>query len=276
MVETFDNILVWALPASGKSETFKFVESLAPEKRAALHLGEFVGVDDYPLVASLFRVDDACELAGMERIHTRKQDLVEGGFSHSRCWEMLDRHLAAEYMSLVHRRPNLYDEHTVLIECARGGSVDEGYPLPHGYFSTLGYLPDELLAKAVILYVKVSPEESKRKNAARYDPADPLGTMGHKVPDKVMESDYGCDDIAWMIRAGEAAGREGHIQSPGGLWVPIGVLDNNEDMTTWVRDNSVVGEARAEASNKLYSALEQTLVPLFERYQTLIASRADR
>ena len=80
MADTFDNILVWAFPASGKSETFKFIEGLSPEQRAKLHLGNFVGVDDYPLVASFFRVDDARQAAGEERRDTREQTYEEGGF----------------------------------------------------------------------------------------------------------------------------------------------------------------------------------------------------
>lgn len=277
MNETFDNILVWGLPGCGKSELRKFADDMPPETRTALHLGKFKQFDDYPVVASIFRVDDALELAGRNRLLSRRQDTEEGGFSDLGCWEMLDKYLANEYGKFMACYPDIHTNHTLLIECSRGGSAEAAgamkveFPLHHGYWSTLGCLPDSLLKKSAILYVSVSPETSWRKNEARYDPEDPLGTMGHMVPRMVMQRDYSCDDIPWMIGNSD---RKGYVRTPTGVLVPIGILDNEtEDLTTWVRKETMPAAERDEKARKLRAALENLLPPLYERYQKACGER---
>jgi hypothetical protein len=55
---------------------------------------------------------------------------------------------------------------TLVIEFARGGPQDSQLPLPEpfGYRYSLSRLSPKLLEKAVILYIWVTPEESRRKN----------------------------------------------------------------------------------------------------------------
>lgn len=135
--------------------------------------------------------------------------------------------------------PDSLDGKTVVIEFARGGADASPLPLPRpfGYLHSLRQLSPEILAKASILYIWVTPEESRRKNEARTDPDDPGSILHHGVPKAVMYGDYGCDDMAWLLeRSGkpdtvavEKGGRTYHL--------PLGRFDNRVDRTTFIRED---------------------------------------
>ena len=126
---------------------------------------------------------------------------------------------------------------TVVIEAARGGPDGAKMPLPAplGYRYSLATLSDEILSRASILYVWVTPEESRRKNKERTDPNDPGSILHHGVPDAVMYGDYGCDDMEWLIQQSD---REGTVQieTRGRThYLPVARFDNRVDKTTFVR-----------------------------------------
>lgn len=264
MAKHFDNILIWALPASGKSEIMAFLRGLSPVNRN-LHIGNLVEIDDYPRVASYFEIDDERETNGKPRLFTKTQTYNEGGFLDAGSWDDLNQHLNFQYKKALAKNPTLHETSTVLIECARGGPKDSEFPLPHGYQQTLRNLNPTILEHAAILYVKVTPEESRKKNDARYDPTDPHGILAHRVPTNVMLNDYGCDDVEWMINQ-SLSDHFGYVQTPSGLLVPIAVFDNQDDKTSFVREKGLSEQARKEKSAQLYTALEQVLSSLFKRY----------
>lgn len=133
--------------------------------------------------------------------------------------------------------PESFDNKTIIIECARGGPDGAEMPLSgtFGYQYSLPMFCPEILENAVILYIWVTPEESRRKNADRADPNDPGSNLHHGVPMAVMLGDYGCDDMEYLVNNTEventltiaAHGKTYHI--------PIGIFDNRVDKTSFLR-----------------------------------------
>ncbi|MBK8014853.1 MAG: hypothetical protein IPK13_26350 [Deltaproteobacteria bacterium] len=129
-------------------------------------------------------------------------------------------------------------DRTLVIELARGGPEGHGMPLaaPFGYRYSLGLLDPEILRRATVLYVWVTPEMSREKNRARTDPNDPGSILHHGVPEHVMRNDYGCDDMAWLLAHGRRP-KTIAIETPDGAIfdLPVGRFDNREDKTSFVR-----------------------------------------
>lgn len=135
--------------------------------------------------------------------------------------------------------PDTLGGKTLVIEFARGGKDGSSMPLaaPFGYQYSLAQLSEEILSKAVILYIWVTPEESRRKNDARTDPNDPGSILHHGVPLEVMLGDYGCDDMDWQEKEAEKPGTV-TVRAHGKTFhLPIARFDNRVDKTTFIRDD---------------------------------------
>jgi hypothetical protein len=135
--------------------------------------------------------------------------------------------------------PASLDGRTLVIEFARGGPQGSEMPLPlgYGYAFSLARLSPAILERASILYVWVTPEESRRKNQARTDPNDPGSILHHGVPIDVMVNDYGCDDMAWLV---ETSGKKGTVavEAHGRTYhLPVGRFDNRVDKTSFLRND---------------------------------------
>ena len=105
----------------------------------------------------------------------------------------------------------------------------------YGYQYSLPKFSPDLLKEAAILYIWVTPEESRRKNNERANPDDPGSNLFHGVPMSVMLGDYGCDDMQWLREHAEVKDtitvkRDGQTYN-----VPIGVFDNRVDKTSFLR-----------------------------------------
>ena len=155
----------------------------------------------------------------------------------------------------INEIPDTLEGKTVVIEFARGGADSSPMPLPspYGYKYSFAQLSPEILEKASVLYIWVSPEESRKKNEARANPNDPGSILNHCVPRAVMYNDYGCDDIEHLIESSDkpdtikvnAYGKE--------YYLPIGRFDNRVDKTTFVHDDKW---AQSDI-NALQSSLEE-------------------
>jgi hypothetical protein len=86
-----------------------------------------------------------------------------------------------------------------------------------------------------VLYIKVTPEESRRKNLERALPPPGVddSTLFHGVPTSVMLGDYGCDDLEFLMAAG---GGDIRIDAHGRTFqLPAAVFDNTADITSFIR-----------------------------------------
>jgi hypothetical protein len=135
--------------------------------------------------------------------------------------------------------PDTLEGKTVVIEFARGCADGQTMPIPHpyGYQGSLSQLSPEILSKASILYIWVTPEESRRKNTARTDPDDPGSILHHGVPLAVMYGDYGCDDMEYLL---ETSAKEDTVQiakDGQDYFLPLGRFDNRVDKTSFIRED---------------------------------------
>jgi hypothetical protein len=150
---------------------------------------------------------------------------------------------------------------TVVIEFARGGPQAATLPLaPHlGYRASLARLSAAILERACILYIWVTPAQSRAKNLERARPDADGSILFHGVPEHVMRNDYGCDDLGWLL---ERSVRPGTVQveTRGRVFhVPTARFDNRTDLTTFLRDDAArwSPEDVARLAGGLGAAFEQ-------------------
>ncbi|HUT77196.1 MAG TPA: hypothetical protein VM285_05895 [Polyangia bacterium] len=133
--------------------------------------------------------------------------------------------------------PESLERRTVVIEFARGGPAGAALPLAgqHGYAYSLSRLSAAILERASILYVWVTPEQSRRKNRERTRPDADGSILFHGVPEHVMRNDYGCDDMEFLL-AGSDIRETVRVESRGRIFhLPAARFDNREDLTTFLR-----------------------------------------
>jgi hypothetical protein len=311
-------LLLLALPASGKSEIRRYLDTLNPEHAAAdLGLGRTVQLDDYPYVHLMRRIsaelrhlyeepvffasDETPFLDGRDwgtLIHLINEDYNDLGLSpepepeSAAGWliqrmdrarrlvglppvladvddgerEILKLHVEEDARNLwQNREAAVGDERrgaTVLIEFARGGPEGASLPLdgPHGYQYSLGQLSPKILENAAILYVWVTPEESRRRNIDRAHPEGDASILHHGVPETVMRRDYGTDDMMWLIDQSDRPDTvriEAHTTT---YHLPVAVFDNRVDHTSFLRNDPETWPA--DAVSVLHRELSEALTAL--------------
>lgn len=152
--------------------------------------------------------------------------------------------------------PDTFEGRTLLIEFARGGPQGASMPLaePLGYRHSLSLLDSEILRRAAVLYIWVTPEESRRKNEERADPKDPGSILHHGVPRQVMLEDYGCDDMDWLEASSPKPGAL-EVRAHGKVFhLPFARFDNRQDKTSFVRQPS--GSWPPEKVRELHEGLK--------------------
>ena len=141
---------------------------------------------------------------------------------------------------------------TIIIEAARGGVNGATFPLtpPQGYQYSLEQFSDAIMDRASILYVWVTPEDSRRKNIERGKPDGQSSILHHSVPMEVMLGEYGLDDMEYLIsqssqpdtveigRPKLAVNEQGEKVYVWRTWnLPVGRFDNRTDLTSFIRND---------------------------------------
>ena len=305
MADILKTVLLFALPASGKSEVRKYLEGLTPTQcREEFHLGSTLQLDDYPYVHFMHRIDDELYARGMDFVFYKGPDRpFKEAFEWGTLIELLNEDYRDLMNSVVVRPPSasqwLFDRldaarervglepelgmipyrircevaetleaeiaeelerrnrnnaeskegRTVVIEAARGGANGAAFPLtpPQGYEYSISRMCPEILDHASILYVWVTPEESRRKNFERGLPDGQGSILFHSVPTEVMLGEYGCDDMEHLIarsdkpdtvkiQRAEVVEKDGQrLYELRSWYLPVARFDNREDLTSFVR-----------------------------------------
>jgi hypothetical protein len=212
----FPLLLLAGRPASGKSEILEYLRRIPEEeRRRRFRIGRLAVLDDFPLLWAWFEEDRLLAEMGRERLHTT----ADGYFLWPHLWDLLVRRLDLEYAKLCRADPGLQAHTTVLLEFSRGG--EHG-----GYARALAQLSAGVLARLAVIYVRVSFQESLRKNRRRFNPERPHSILEHALPDEKLARLYGEDD--WE-RLSAADPRFLAVQ---GRRVPYAVFENEDDLTT--------------------------------------------
>lgn len=323
MDKIFKTVLLLALPASGKSEVRKYLDSLSKEElKRDFHMGDTVQLDDYLFVHMMRRVDEEYAKLGKEgvfffgenrpykdkaswgvlqillnedyndlltkKIHStenaaaqllkrmdnafvklgRKPLFYENGkpILPENEWQKILANLEPEARDMVidkqKQYPETFEGKTLVIEFARGGDVEDGMPLPAGYEYCLRLLDPKILNDSAILYIWVTPEDSRRKNEERAKPNASGDILFHGVPIEVMLRAYGCDDIDYLIKSSDKPGFV-KVQTAGSVvYVPIAKFDNRGDKTSFIRNS----EWKPEETKALRDGIKQATDELIEHY----------
>ena len=214
---TFDVLMLIARPAAGKSEIIHYLKNTPLAERAArFHIGAIDEIDDFPMLWTWFEEDALLSEMGYERLHSD----AEGYFKGQHLWNLLIRRIGLEYTKRLRDYPAAPQPVTALVEFARG--TEHG-----GFREAFQHITPELAARAAILYINVSWEESLRKNRRRYNPKRPDSILEHGLSDDKLERLYRDSDWA-EVSGGQAEGR----LAIAGQQVPFVVFENADDVTT--------------------------------------------
>jgi len=129
----------------------------------------------------------------------------------------------------------------VVIEFARGGPDRSALPLPAplGYRYSFATLSEAILSRASVLYVWVTPEESRRKNIERTDPNDPGSILHHGVPMAVMLATTAATTMEWLLQQSDRPDTV-RVEAHGRTWH----LRSGASTTAWTRPRSCGATAR--------------------------------
>jgi len=168
MQETFEVIVLIGRPAAGKSEVIDYLKRLDVEaRRKRLRIGAFEEIDDFPFVWETFEIDDILSKHGKERVFTTPDYYFKDHF----VWNLFIERINLEFAKKLARDTDYLKNTTAIVEFARGGE--------NGFEEAFSYLSDDILKRAGIVYIKVSYEESCRKNRRRFDPKQADSILYH-------------------------------------------------------------------------------------------------
>ncbi len=228
----FPILIITARPAAGKSEVIDFLKKCPAEERLRrFHIGDVEELDDFVYVWETFEIDDILSRHGKKRLWTDEKYYFTDPF----VWNLYIERMNLEYRKKLARDPDYHRKKTTLIEFARGGE--------DGIHEALRHLHDEVLRRAAVLYIRVSYEESVRKNRRRARKGEEDSILYHSLPDAKMEFYYRTNDWEKL-----------EMKNPStvevrGFTLPYAVFENEPEKTL---DPALIGEELERAAAKLW------------------------
>ena len=232
-MNNFPILIITGRPAAGKSEVIVFLKKADPKERTEqFHIADFEELDDFVYVWETFEIDDILTRHGKPRIWTDGKYWFKEHF----IWNLYIERINLEYRKKLARDPAYHDKKTVLIEFARGGE--------NGITEALNYLHEDILRRASLMYIKVSYEESVRKNHRRARKGEEDSILYHSLPDEKMDFYYKTND--WdKIEAADP-----NFIDVKGFKIPYAVFQNEPEKTL---DPKLIGQELGRVTTKLWS-----------------------
>lgn len=232
MREHFPILILTGRPASGKSEVIDFLKKCDPIVRLErYHIANFEELDDFLYVWETFELDDLMAQMGKERVWTDDKYW----FKDQYIWDLYIKRLALDYQKKIVKDPSYHDRLTTLVEFARGGD--------HAVHHALCSLSDEMLSKASLMYIRVTYDESVRKNRRRARKGEEDSILYHSLPDAKMEAYYKSND--WD----QLEAKDPNFIEVRGHKIPYAVFENMPEKTL---DPKLIGEELERATAKLW------------------------
>ncbi len=236
MNSNFPILIITGRPAAGKSEVIDYLKKAEPKERLRrFHIANFEELDDFVYVWETFEIDDILTKHGKPRLWTDEKYWFKDEF----IWNLYIERINLEYRKKLARNPDYHDEKTTLVEFARGGE--------NGIAEALGYLHEEVLKRASLLYIKVSYEESVRKNRRRARKGQEDSILYHSLPDEKMDFYYKTND--WE----KIAAKDPNFITVKGHKIPYTVFENEPDKTL---DPVLIGNELERATQKIWKLRE--------------------
>ena len=210
----FELIILIGRPAAGKSEVIDFLKKVpVAERIQRFHINNFEERDDFPYVWETFETDDVLSRYGKQRIWTDEKYWFKDHFA----WNLYIERISLAYRKKIAADHHYHDALTTIVEFARGGE--------NGFREAFSYLHEEILKRARIIYIRVSYEESLRKNRRRARPGMEDSILYHSLPDEKMEYYYKINDWDELERADK---QFIHVK---GFKIPYAVFENEPEKT---------------------------------------------
>jgi len=232
MTGHFPVLIITGRPAAGKSEVIDYLKSTdAAERLRRFHIAAFEELDDFVYVWETFEIDDILTKHGKQRIWTDEKYWFKDHF----LWNLYIERINLEYRKKLARNPKYHDSTTTLVEFARGGE--------NGIYEALSYLHEEVLKRACLVYIRVSYEESVRKNRRRARKGMEDSILYHSLPDEKMEFYYKTND--WD----KLEAKDPNFIEVRGRRIPYAVFENEPEKTL---DPVLIGNELERVATKLW------------------------
>jgi hypothetical protein len=230
----FPILIITGRPAAGKSELIDFLKKCDPaERKRRFNIGEFEELDDFLYVWETFETDDILSRHGKPRVWTDEKYWFKEHF----IWNLYIERISLEYRKKAARDPQYHDTMTTLIEFARGGE--------NGIEEALSFMHEDILKRAKLIYIRVSYEESVRKNHRRARKGQEDSILYHSLPDEKMEYYYKTND--WD----KLEARDPKYITVKGFKVPYAVFENMPEKT---QDPLLIGNELERVTSILRTA----------------------